>query len=98
MSGRPTGSCFLVMAAVVINPPRVPDAPETRFAVWLRMGALRNLSESNRGQKPAMPSKFLCVIIEIGVVSGFRKAALRITPNFLPELGVDGTFPPGRAL
>jgi len=45
MSGKPAGSCALVMAAVVINPSEVSDAPETRFAAWLRMGAGRNLAE-----------------------------------------------------
>jgi len=36
----------------------VPGAPETIFAVWLRMGALRNLPESVDWQKPAIKSKF----------------------------------------
>jgi hypothetical protein len=39
MSGNPVGSCALVVAAVVINPPGSRAFPETRFAVWLRMGA-----------------------------------------------------------
>ena len=60
----------------------VPGAPETRFAIWLRMGAWRNLSESNGRQKPAAQSKFRCVIIKIGAGPGFWKAALRITPHF----------------
>src|SRR5215210_6138233 len=68
----------------------VPDAPETRFAVWLRMGAYRNVSESVGWQKPAAESKFRCVIIEIGTDSGFWKAALRITPCFGgPRFGLD---------
>src|SRR4030088_3240745 len=60
----------------------VPGAPETRFAIWLRMGADRNLSESNGWQKPAAQSKFRCVIIKIGAHPGFLKAALRTTPYF----------------
>src|SRR3981081_422063 len=60
----------------------VPGAPETRFALWLRMGADRNLSESNGRQKPAAQSKFRCVIIKIETHPGFLKAALRITPYF----------------
>src|SRR5215213_2097853 len=40
ISGKPAGSCALVMAAVVINPPRSRALPETRFAEWLRMGCL----------------------------------------------------------
>jgi hypothetical protein len=46
------------------------------------MGAFRNLSESNGGQKPAIQSKFHCVIINISIDLGFWKAALRITPYF----------------
>jgi hypothetical protein len=57
-------------------------APETRFARWLRMGAVLNLAESNVRQKPAAKSKFRCVIIKIGAGRGFWKAALRITPYF----------------
>jgi hypothetical protein len=63
----------------------VPGAPETRFAVWLRMGANRNVSESNGWQKPAAGSKFRCFIIEIGAGHGFWKPALRITPSFRPS-------------
>src|ERR1700740_1923306 len=48
MSGKPVTSGDLVMAAVVINPPRVPGVPETSFAVWLRMGAFRNPSREKR--------------------------------------------------
>src|ERR1700730_12223900 len=62
----------------------VPGAPETRFAVWLRMVAIWNLSESTRWQKPAARSKFRCVIIKIGAHPGFWKAALRITPHISP--------------
>jgi hypothetical protein len=46
------------------------------------MGAYANLAESNGWQKPAAQSKFRCYIIEIGRVSGFWRAALRITPHF----------------
>jgi hypothetical protein len=63
----------------------IPGAPGTRFAVWLRMGANRNVSESNGWQKPAARSKFRCVIIEIGAGHGFCKPALRITPSFRPS-------------
>jgi hypothetical protein len=41
------------MAGVVINPPRSRALPKPDFAVWLRMGANRNVSESDGGQKPA---------------------------------------------
>jgi len=41
----------------------VSDAPETRFAAWLRMGARLNLAESKGRQKPAAQSKFHRVII-----------------------------------
>ena len=46
------------------------------------MGANANLAESKGRQKPAAQSKFRCLIIEIGRVSGFWRAALRITPHF----------------
>jgi hypothetical protein len=68
----------------------VPGVPETRFAEWLRMGVAANLAESNDRQKPAAQSKFRCLIIEIGNVSGFWRAALRITPYFSPEAGPAG--------
>jgi hypothetical protein len=87
------------MAAVVINPPRSRGAPETRFAIWLRMGVKTNLAESNGRQKPAAQSKFRCLIIEIGAELSFWRAALRITPHFyrrpaypLEPAGPDGTF------
>src|SRR5580692_11750011 len=98
MSGKPAGSCALVMAAVVINPPRSRALPKPDLR-WLRMGAEINLSESNGRQKPGAQSKFRCVIIEIGVRRGFWKAAPRIMPYFrrdnLPstrEGEPDGTF------
>src|SRR5271168_3168660 len=98
MSGKPAGSCALVMAAVVISPPRSRALPKPDLR-WLRMGAGANLSESNGGQKPAAQSKFRCVIIKIGVGRGFWKAAPRIRPSFrrdnlLPAPGhkPDGTF------
>src|SRR5437879_13012409 len=88
------------MAAVVINPPRSRVFPETRFAEWLRMGSATNLAESKGRQKPAAQSKFRCFIIEIGDVSGFWRAALRITPHFRirtaghPDLERRGHFQP----
>src|SRR6267142_5917951 len=82
MSGKPAGSETLLMAAVVINPPRSRAFPETRSVEWLRMRANVNLAESTGRQKPAAQSKFRCLIIEIGCVSGFWRAALRITPHF----------------
>jgi hypothetical protein len=51
------------------------------------MGAAANLAESHGWQKPAAQSKFRCLIIKIGDVSGFWRAALRITPYFYPEAG-----------
>src|SRR5665213_252748 len=84
MSGKPAGSCALVMAAVVINPPRSRTLPKPDLR-WPRMGAGANLSESNDWQKPAAQSKFRCVIIKIGIEHDFWKAALRITPYFRPD-------------
>jgi hypothetical protein len=80
----------------------VPGIPETRFAEWLRMAAGTNLAESNGRKKPAAQSKFRCLIIEIGDVSGFWRAALRITPYLFtgrpgPTLKATGPgwhFPP----
>jgi len=43
----------LVMAAVVINPPRSRAFPKPAFAEWLRMGLFETLAESNGGKKPA---------------------------------------------
>src|SRR5580698_1056672 len=82
MSGKPTGAWVLVMAAVVISPPGSRAFPKPDFAVWLRMGAFRNLAESNGRQKPTAQSKFRCFIIKIGTNRDFWKAALRITPYF----------------
>src|SRR3954451_16821037 len=76
MSGRPAGatteSCTLVVAAVVINPPRSRVLPEPDL-LWLRMGAGGNLSECTGGQKPAALSKFHCFIIKIGPVPIFGR-------------------------
>src|ERR1039457_5529957 len=91
MSGKPAGSCALVMAAVVLNPPRSRALPQPDLR-WLRMGAGANLSESNGWQKPAAQSKFRCVIIKIGIGPGFWKAALRITPYFARD-----HWPPARS-
>src|SRR6202142_384032 len=38
MSGKPAGSCALVMAAVVINPPRSRALPKPDLR-WLQIGA-----------------------------------------------------------
>src|ERR1700730_9168489 len=99
MSGKPAGSCTLVMAAVVIDPPRARALPKPDLRNWLRIVACRNLAESNGWQKPAAQSKFRCVIIKIGANPGFGKAALRITPYFhhdnlvtRPDAGPVGTF------
>src|SRR6202161_4495429 len=100
MSGKPAGSCALVMAAVVINPPRSRALPKPDLR-WLRMGAGINLSESNGRQKPAAQSKFRCVIIKIGAGLGFWKAALRITLYFrrdnLPPARYAGGMAPFRS-
>src|ERR1700753_1186148 len=86
MSGKPTGSWVLVVAAVVISPPGPRAIPKPYFAHWLRMGAFRNLAESKGRQKPKTPSqaqsKFRCLIMKIGASRGFWKAALRIAPLF----------------
>jgi hypothetical protein len=69
------------------------------------MGARRNLAESNGGKKPAVQSKFRCVIMKIGAELGFWKAALRITLSFAepleplaPGRGAGGTFSPCQEL
>jgi len=60
------------MAAVVINPPRLRGAPETRTALGYGWGGLaRNLAESGGGQKPIAQSKFIWNIIKIGTRCGF---------------------------
>src|SRR5438552_18804363 len=82
MSGNPTGSSLLVMAAVVINPRRPRTFSETELLNWLRMGAGTSLAESKGRQKPAAQSKYRCVFIRIDTGHGFSKAALRITPHF----------------
>src|ERR1700722_485550 len=93
MSGKPAGapadSCALVMAAVVISPPRSRALPKPDLR-WLRMGAGINLSESNGRQKPAAQSKFRCIIIKIGAGLGFWKAALRITLGFTMPIRLTG--------
>ena len=99
MSGKPAGSCALVMAAVVISPPRSRALPKPDLRCGCGWVLAANLSESNGRQKPAAQSKFRCVIIKIGAGPGFWKAALRITPYFrrdnLPSARhgePDGTF------
>jgi hypothetical protein len=83
MSGIPAGSWVLVMAAVVINPPRLRGAPETRFTGVAADGfAQRNLSESGNGKKPAPQSKFRWTFMEIVAGHDFWKAALQILPAF----------------
>jgi len=57
------------------------------------MGARINLAESNGRQKPAAQSKFRFYIIKIGAKLDFWRAALRITPSFLP-----GGRPPAQTL
>src|ERR1700694_146449 len=49
MSGKPAGSCTLVMAAVVINPPRSRTLPKPD----LRRGCGWGLCEPIREQRPA---------------------------------------------
>src|SRR4051812_35858442 len=61
MSGKPAGSSSLVMAAVVINPPRSRALPKPDLLTWLRMGAVRNLAERSGRQKPAA-SKVPCKV------------------------------------
>src|SRR6266436_2383431 len=100
MSGKPACSWTLVMAAVVINPPRSRTLPKPDLRHWLRMGAGVNLAESKGRQKPTAQSKFHHVIIKIGAGPGFWRAALRITPHFRrdnwspPRMGALMAFPP----
>src|SRR5947199_8279528 len=61
MSGKPAGSAVLVMAAVVINPPRSRAFPKPDLRIWLRMGAIGNLADRSRRQKPAA-SKVACKV------------------------------------
>jgi len=71
------------MAAVVIGPPRLRDAPETRFTGVAADGFVqRNLPESREGQKPGPQSKFRWIIMKIVTGRGFWKAALQIPPGF----------------
>src|SRR4051812_47862045 len=81
MSGKPAGSCALVMAAGVISPPRArgPPKPDLR---WLRMGCC---SEPIREQRPAEARGTIKVPLRYHqdrCRAGFWKAALRITPHF----------------
>src|ERR1700748_869553 len=82
MSGKPVISGVLVVAAGVINPPRSQAIPKPYFALWLRMGALRNLAESDGWQKPGGQSKFRSFIIKVGPESHFWQAALQFLPYF----------------
>src|SRR3979411_3138576 len=99
MSGRPAGagpadSCTLVVAAVVINPPRSRTLPKPDLRNGCGLGARRTLAEGNGWEKAAAQSKFHCVIIKISANPGFGKAALRITPYFHH----DNLARPGRCL
>jgi len=76
------------MAAVVINPPRSRAFPKPDMLNGCGWGAGINLAESNGRQKPAAQSKFRCLFIEIGAELDFWRAALRITPYFLPTAGL----------
>src|ERR1700730_10694081 len=57
MSGNPTGSSILVMAAVVINPPGSRAIPKPSFAVWLRMGAKNDPIREQRSAEARPPIK-----------------------------------------
>src|ERR1700710_2803607 len=73
MSGMPTGSCDLVMAAVVINPPRSRAFPKPALRYGCGWGLFGTLAESNGRQKPAAQSKFRCLIIKIGTEPVFGR-------------------------
>src|SRR6202035_1657656 len=67
ISGKPVISCALVMAAVVINPPRSRAFPKPDLRYGCGYGLEFSLAESNGRQKSAIRSKFRCLFIEIGV-------------------------------
>src|SRR5215475_1975058 len=54
MSGKPEISCLLIVAAVVITPPRSRAFPKPDIHVWLRMGA-SNKPSRERGRAEARP-------------------------------------------
>src|SRR5438876_487068 len=51
------------------------------------MGLMRTYQRATAGRSPRARTKFRCVIIKIGADFGFWKAALRITPHFLGQIG-----------
>src|SRR5437773_5219074 len=91
ISGKPTGSLTWLMAAVVINPPRSRAFPKPDLLNGCGWVLLANLAESNGWQKPAAQSKYHCFIFEIGPELDFWRAALRITPYFLPGTRATGS-------
>src|SRR6266700_5051272 len=82
ISGNPVISCALVVAAVVINPPRSRAFPKPDLRHGCGCGLEISLAESFGRQKSAIRSKFRCLFIEIGMARVFGKAALRIAPHF----------------
>src|SRR6185312_3882408 len=89
MSGKPEISRALVVAAVVIIPPRSRAFPKPDiYKHGRRWGRLASLAESANRQKPAGKSKFHCFFMQISMKRRFGKAALRITDRiFQAERG-----------
>src|SRR5262249_16768351 len=82
MSGIPTGSSILVMAAVVIHPPRSRAFPKPDLAGGCGWVLQLSLADGTGSQKPGVRSKFRRFFIEICIRRGFGRAALRIDAAF----------------
>src|SRR5579862_9545422 len=93
MSGIPTGSSILVMAAVVIHPPGSRAFPKPDLAGGCGWVLQTSLADGTGSQKPAHNAKFRCFFIEICMERGFGRAALQIRAAF-PRAGSK----PGRVL
>src|SRR4029078_1338453 len=88
MSGKPAGSSILVIAAVVINPPRSRAFPKPD----LQYGCGWVLAKSIREQGSAEARGPIKVPLDIHKDRhgpGFWKAALRIMPYFIRPLELD---------
>jgi len=71
----------LVMAAVVINPPRSRTLPKPDLHIgcgWVLTGTYQREAAGRSPRRAKSLAKFRCIIIKIGSCGGFWKAALRI--------------------
>src|SRR5581483_6367000 len=96
MSGKPAGSSTLVMAAVVINPPRSRGTfAKPDVGVWLRMGYLTKPIRAQRIAEARRPSGLPLLCHKDRQQTRFLKGCSANSVSFLPNKASE---PPARLL